>query len=180
MAQVNQMQIELVSRQNKNSKSLAFGKYYLEVRNKEPLSTRGLIDHIMSHGLGFTRPVIEACLTQISQCLVELLVQGQPVKLDGFGTFKLNAFGRGATEAQVIDEENAYNVMEYIKGLKLVVIPEGCEEDNLTSRANLHKVSINYTGIVESVEIGETAKGNARKATAFTPLKIWTDAHPRQ
>jgi hypothetical protein len=43
MAQVNQSPIEVVLRKNKNSKSLAFGKYYLESRAAKVLSTRGLL-----------------------------------------------------------------------------------------------------------------------------------------
>ena len=48
----NQIAIKVGLKQNRNTKSAAYGKYYAEVQNNETLSTRGLLEHIMSHGLG--------------------------------------------------------------------------------------------------------------------------------
>lgn len=46
----NKIAIPLLWKQNINEKSLAFGKYYLEVQQRETLSTRGLLEHIMGYG----------------------------------------------------------------------------------------------------------------------------------
>ena len=74
-------------RQNKNSYTSAYGKYYAEVDTKEPLNLKGFAKHISDHGKLVTFDLAQLVLVNIVSCLKELITQGQPVKLDGFGTF---------------------------------------------------------------------------------------------
>ena len=168
MAQLNQIPIKVGFRKNTNSKSLAFGKWYVEVLNNEAISTRALLDHIMSHGLGIPRSIVQAVLTQVAECLTELMLQGQPVKLDGFGTFKFSASSRGATTLT-----SGMNPRDYLKGLGLVVIPDNTELDKLTSKSNLSKAALQTEGVIESVECGTTAGGNQKYATRVTPIDVY-------
>ncbi len=168
MAQLNQIPIKVGYRKNTNSKSLAFGKWYVEVLNSDPISTRALLDHIMSHGLGIPRSIVQAVLTQVAECLTELMLQGQPVKLDGFGTFKFSATSRGVTQLT-----SGMNPRDDLKGLGLVVIPDNTELDKLTSKANLERAAISCQGVIESVDAGQTATGQPKKATRVTPIDVY-------
>ena len=71
----------------------------------------------MSHGLGFPRSIVQGVLTQLSECLTELLLQGQPVKLDGFGTFKLTADTVEGGIAPAVAEASGFNPVDYLDGL---------------------------------------------------------------
>ena len=168
MAQVNQSPIEVVLRKNKNSKSLAFGKYYLESRTAKVLSTRGLLEHIMSHGLNIPRSVMQGVLLQLIECLTELVMKGQPVKLDGFGTLKLSAESEGVARPDDFKFNWDNNSRGDLKGLHLLLIPDNTELDKLTSKANLAKANVDLTGVVESVELQD-----GKKTTAFTDLDVF-------
>ena len=76
---VNQIPISVAVRKNTNTKSPAYGKYYPVVLNDKTITTRALLEHIMSHGLGIPRSIVQAVLIQISECLSELLLQGHSV-----------------------------------------------------------------------------------------------------
>ena len=74
-------------RKNKNSKSLAFGKYYPEVDTKPTLTLKGFAQHLVDHGSIYGVDIVEGVLKKITQCLPELLSQGVPVQLEPLGTF---------------------------------------------------------------------------------------------
>lgn len=174
----NQIQIRIGMRQNKNTKSAAYGKYYPEVIHPEALSTRGLLDHIMSHGLGYPRAIVQGVLTQLAECLTELIIQGQPVKLDGFGTFKLNVISDGTgIPATLADMHQALDARSMIQGLKLVVIPDNSELDKLTSTANLEKASLTIDSVVES-KTRTNSKGNTEQYKSIVDLETWRQDHP--
>ena len=175
MAQRNQIAIKVALRQNRNTKSAAYGKYYAEVQNNETLSTRGLLEHIMSHGLGYPRSIVQGVLAQLAECLTELILQGQPVKLDGFGTFKLEvktAEGVGGwTASEVVP---GMDLRSKIAGLRLVVIPDGTELDKLTSTANLERASLENLGVMTWLPSGKVdSEGNELTTKAYMPLSTF-------
>lgn len=173
---VNDVQIRLAFKKNNNAESTAYGKYYAEVINAEPLSTAGLCEHIMSHGLGVPKSIVLAVLNQVSECLVELILTGQPVKLDGFGTFKLMARARrkaltaGGIKGGVANPSVVTNAREVVEGLKLTVIPDNAQFVKLTSRENMAKASMTLAGVYA----GSSNKGE------LTPMDVWRKLHPVQ
>ena len=171
----NQIAIKIAMRKDESVKSPGYGHYYPEVVNDETLSTRGLMEHIESHGLNIPRSIITACLTQLAQCLTELLVQGQPVKLDGFGTFKLEA--HVAKDQAPTTLENGVDLNSVVDGLKLVVIPDNTELDKLTSKANKAKASMELAGVIVREPNGKQDKqGNALMASVVKPLNVYLAA----
>ena len=86
-------------RQNTNDDSTAFGKYFAEVDAKEPLNLKGLAKHMMEHGKISSEEMCNLVLGEMVKCLVHLLREGQPVKLDGFGTFSPSVDGQGLGRA---------------------------------------------------------------------------------
>ena len=82
-------------RQNRNDDSAAFGKYFVEADAKEPLNLKGLAKHMAEHNKVSTYEMTVLVLGEMVKCMVHLLKEGQPVKLDGFGTFSVSIDAQG-------------------------------------------------------------------------------------
>ncbi len=134
-----QYNLRQLNNENNNAHLLWFPK---AVR-RSTLNLRGLSDHISEHGSLYTRDVVQGVLTKFTTCLVELIEQGVAVKLDGFGTFAATLEAKGA-ETPV-----GYNINEYLKGVHIRFCPEGCEDDNITSREMKNKVSLKQNMIFD-------------------------------
>ena len=148
MATINNRQVFVDLRQNNNEKSDQFGKLYPSIRRLKTLSLRGLAKHISDHGSVFTRPTIEGVLAQLCECIPELLSQGQPVKLDGLGTFYVNCEAKpGGLDD--IEAAKATSPAAVIEGVHIRFTPEGEELDRITSRAFMEKVSFSWGNLVE-------------------------------
>ena len=74
-------------RQNKNESSTYFGKWYPEVDTKQPLDLKGFCAHMTEHGKLADYQMVVLVVQQVVECMKELTLQGQPVKLEGLGTF---------------------------------------------------------------------------------------------
>lgn len=74
-------------RKNENSSSAAYGKYYPKAVEKETISLRGLCQHMAEHNSLYGRDVIEGVLTKMVSCMIHLIAEGNPIKLDGLGIF---------------------------------------------------------------------------------------------
>ncbi len=125
-----QYNLRQLNNENNNAHLLWFPK---AVR-RSTLSLRGLSDHISDHGSIYTRDVVLGVLSKFTSCLTELVAQGVAVKLDGLGTFYPTLEAKGA-ETPV-----GYNIEEYLKGVHIRFQPEGCDDDNITSREMKKKV----------------------------------------
>ena len=84
---VKSPQFEINIRKNDNALSEAYGKYYPKAVEKQTISLRGLCNHMAEHNSIYGRDIIQGVLMKMSGCIVELLSQGNPVKIDGLGTF---------------------------------------------------------------------------------------------
>ena len=74
-------------KQNQNSYSAAFGKWYAQIKNLETLNTRKLANHISEHGSIYTPDVVYGVLEKFRSCLLEMLLNSKKVKIEGLGTF---------------------------------------------------------------------------------------------
>ena len=115
-------------KQNKNSKSLAFGKWYGRVKALETLNTRKLAQHIAEHGSLYTSDVVFGVLEKFRSCLVEMLLNSKKVKIDGLGTFYTTVESSGAVSKE------KYSVTTDVKALHIRFLPE-----NISSREFLKK-----------------------------------------
>ena len=134
-----QYNLKQLNNEHNNAHLLWFPK----VVRRSTLSLRGLSDHISDHGSIYTRDVVQGVLTKFTTCLTELIAQGVAVKLDGLGTFYPTLEAKGA-ESPV-----GYNVMDYLKGVHIRFTPEGCEDDNITSRVMKQKVQMSQNMIFD-------------------------------
>ena len=154
-------------RQNKNDESTAYGKYFAEVDSKEPLNLKGLAKHMTEHGKISSEEMCELVLGEMVKCMVHLLREGQPVKLDGFGTFSPSVDGQKLGKANLA-EAVAGGADAIINGIRLNFTPENTKGEELTSRALKKECVFEWGYLVES-EV-RTVGGKEKRFQKKTPL----------
>jgi nucleoid DNA-binding protein len=154
-------------RQNTNDESTAFGKWFAEVDAKEPLNLKGFAKHMTSHGKIADYQMCVLVLGQVVDCMTELLSQGQPVKLDGLGTFYPSV---DAQKQGQIDVETAVakGCDALINGIKINFSPENSKGEKLTSRAFKEQCIFEFGYVVESVK--RTVGGKEKRFQNKTPI----------
>ena len=154
-------------RQNKNDESTAYGKYFAEVDSKEPLNLKGLAKHMSEHGKISSEEMCNLVLGEMVKCMVHLLREGQPVKLDGFGTFSPSVDGQKLGKAN-LSEAVAGGADAMINGIRLNFTPENTKGEELTSRALKKECVFEWGYLVES-EV-RTVGGKQKRFQKKTPL----------
>ena len=154
-------------RQNTNDDSSAFGKYFAEVDSKEPLNLKGFAKHMTGHGKIADYQMCVLVLGQVVDCMTELLSQGQPVKLDGLGTFSPSVDGQKLGKND-IESAIAAGADGMINGIKINFTPENTKGEKLTSRAFKEQCVFEFGYLVES-EV-RTVNGKQRRVQKKTPL----------
>ena len=141
-------------KQNKNSFSVAFGKWYAQIKNLETLNTRKLAQHISEHGSIYTPDVVYGVLEKFRSCLIEMLLNSKKVKIEGLGTFycTLENQKNGALKKE------DFNVNKHLKALHIRFLPEQTTEENISSRQFLKQAEfINIDSLLKKEE--ETENG---------------------
>ena len=177
--QVKNPQFEINIRQNDNSYSQAYGKYYPKAVEKKTISLRGLCNHMAGHNCIYGRDVIEGVLTKMSSCITELLSQGNPVKIDGLGTFvpTVESVKEGISEADLL--AGKWNASTYIKAIHIRFRPEGSGDDDITSRNFKNQCALTTVGVEEKVDITPEESDPRKKKyiKRITPLDHWIEEH---
>lgn len=107
-------------------------KAYAKAQVSEVLSFRNFTKHIAEHG-GYTRGKVKGVISDMCQCLVEMLLEGKKVQLDELGDFWVSLSCEGAESCESFTS-NA------IKGLKIVFTP-GVDFENLINKAEFTPVA---------------------------------------
>ena len=154
-------------RQNTNDTTSAYGKYFAEVDSKEPLNLKGFAKHMTGHGKIADYQMCVLVLGQVVDCMSELLAQGQPVKLDGLGTFSPSVDGQklGKNSLEKAVEAGADAM---INGIKINFTPENMKGEKLTSRAFKEQCVFEFGYLVES-EV-RIVGGKERRVQKKTPI----------
>ena len=103
-----------VLKQNKNSKSLAFGKWYAYPVIEETVNLDGLSEHMSNHNTPYSKGAIKGVLTDMVNCIKELLLEGKNVKIADLAIFSLGIKNNGGAAS-----EDTFSVSKNIKGVKL-------------------------------------------------------------
>ena len=154
-------------RQNKNDDSTAYGKFFAEVDTKEPLNLKGFAKHMTGHGKIADYQMCVLVLGQVVECMSELLAQGQPVKLDGLGTFSPSVDGQKQGKNSLAKAVEA-GPDAMINGIKIKFTPENTKGEKLTSRAFKDQCVFEFGYVVES-EI-RTVDGKQKRVQKKTPI----------
>lgn len=168
-------QFEINLRQNDNTYTSAYGKYYPKAKEKQTISLRGLIDHMAEHNSIYGRDVTEGVLTKMQGCIVELLSEGNPVKIDGLGTFvpKVQATKNGISKADIL--AGKWNASNYIKGIHIRFRPEGSGDEDITSRRFKEQCALSTYGVEEKIVVSGagTESDPYVYGKRVTPLADW-------
>lgn len=112
--------------------STAAPKAYAKAQVKEVMSFRSFIQHIADHG-GYTRGKVKGVLSDMCECLVEMLLEGKKVQLDELGDFWISLSCDGAESCEKFTADN-------IKAVNIVFTP-GVDFENLIGKAEFSPVA---------------------------------------
>ena len=172
---VKNPQFEINLRKNTNTNNPGYGKYYPKAKEKKTISQEGLINHMVNHNSIYGEDLTRGVIIKLSGCLIELLSQGNPVKIDGLGTFvpKVESTKEGITKAALL--EGKWNANTYVKAVHIRFRPEGVADDNITSRSFKEQCALATYGVEEKVDITpeETDPSKKKYIKKVTPLDDW-------
>ncbi len=156
-------------RQNKIEGSSAYGKYYPEVDTQKTLSLRGFAKHMTDHGSIYGRSIVEGVLTQITECLPELVAQGVPVQLGNLGTFYPTAEVMPKTGAVAnIAAMDGLNPNDIVKAIHIRFLPDATKLDNLCGPQFKDRCTLELRNIVDTIEV--TVNGKKKKVQTLKPI----------
>ena len=155
-------------RQNKNSNTSAYGKYYPEVDQQKTLSLRGFAKHLTDHGSRWGRDEVEGVLMKITECLPELVAQGVPVQLGNLGTFYPTAEVAKDGGVRDIPDMDGLNPNDIVKAIHIRFLPDATKLDNLCGPQFKDRCTLELRNIVDTVEV--TINGKKKKVQTLKPI----------
>ena len=161
-------------RRNQNKYNAAYGKYYAEADSKEPLNLKGFAKHISEHGKLVDYPMAVLVLQNIVSCLKEMITQGQPVKLDGFGTFTPTIETDGEKVVDSVEGSLNVGIDNLIAGVHLRFTPENSKGEELTSRALKKECTFKAAYVISSKS--KTIDGKKRTYQEKIPISSFAVA----
>jgi len=161
-------------RKNNNRFNKGYGKYYAETDTKEPLNLKGFARHISEHGKIVDYPMAVLVLQNIVSCLKEMVIQGQPVKLDGFGTFSPTIESDGEKAVNSVEAALDGGIENLVAGVHLRFLPENAKGEQLTSRALKQECTFRAAYVVESKK--KTINGKERTYQEKIPISSYAVA----
>ena len=106
--------VRYILNQIKITSSRSFGKWFAKNVVEETVDLDALAEHISNHNSPFSKGVIKGLLTDMIQCIKELLLEGKNVKIDDLAIFSL-----GIKNKLMADKEEDFTVAKNIEGVKL-------------------------------------------------------------
>ena len=107
--------IRYVLRQNSNELSKVYGKYFAYPVIEETVNLDGLAGHMSSHNSPFSKGVIKGLLTDMVNCIKELLLEGKNVKIDDLAIFSIGI----KNQKGGADSEEDFSVAKNVQSVKL-------------------------------------------------------------
>ena len=145
--------IKYILKQNKNKKSLAFGKWYAFPVVEETMDLAELAKHMEEHNTGFTEAMCLGMMTAMVKCIKEQLLAGKNVKIDNLAIFSV-----GIRNKEGAKTEAEFTAANNIAGVKLRARATGTLSNaNLNSSASVKKASI--VSSASTSEGGNTPSG---------------------
>ena len=106
--------IRYILRKIKNDQSPVFNRWFAYPVVEETVNLSNLAKHMASHNTPFSAGVIKGLLTDMINCIKELLLEGKNVKIDDLAIFSLGIKNRkGGAES-----EDEFTVTQNIEGVK--------------------------------------------------------------
>lgn len=108
-------------------------KAYAKNQVREIWDLNKFCKHIASHNAGYSRGMVKAILSDMCDCIVEQLLNGNKIKLGEFGVFCITINCEGAESLEKFSEEN-------IKSVNIKFNP-GVDFENLVDKAEFKLVA---------------------------------------
>ncbi len=108
-------------------------KAYAKNQVREVWDLNKFCKHIASHNSGYSRGMVKAVLSDMCDCLVEQLLNGNKIKLGELGVFSISISSEGAESLEKFTEEN-------IKAVNINFNP-GENFENIRSQAEFKLVA---------------------------------------
>lgn len=144
--------VRYILQQIKITSSKAYGKWYAKNVVEETINLDGLSEHMSHHNSPYSKGVIKGLLTDMIQCIKELLLQGMNVKIDDLAIFSLGIKNKLAA---VTEEE--FTVSKNIEGVKLKARATGeLMSKSLNLDATLKKATFINGKITPATNSGES------------------------
>ena len=129
--------IKYVLKQNNNSASAAFGKWYAYPVVEETMDLEDLAHHMEEHNTGFSEAMCVGVMKAMVKCIKEQLLAGKNVKIDNLAIFSCGIKNR---EGAISPED--FTVANNISGVKLRARATGTLSNaNLNLAASIKKAS---------------------------------------
>lgn len=82
-------------------------KAYAKNQVREIWDLNKFCKHIASHNAGYSRGMVKAILSDMCDCIVEQLLNGNKIKLGEFGVFSISINCEGAESLEKFTEETS-------------------------------------------------------------------------
>lgn len=124
-------------------------KAYAKAQISEIMPFGKFVKHIADHNGVFTRGTVKGVISDMCECLVEMLLEGKKVQLAELGNFWISLSSESAESLKKFTEGNITNVN--------IVFTPGEDFENLRSRATFNPVSsrIAQTATLKAEKSGE-------------------------
>lgn len=147
--------IKYVLKQNNNSASAAFGKWYAYPVVEETMNLEALARHMEEHNTGFSEAMCVGVMKAMVKCIKEQLLAGKNVKIDNLAIFSCGIKNR---EGAINPDE--FTVANNISGVKLRARATGTLSNaNLNLAASIKKANT-VLGKGNGSDGGNTNGGN--------------------
>ena len=130
--------MEYYLQQETNPLSKVVGRWFAHAKRKGTLTTRGLAQHMIDHGLVGNRADVEAMITKLSECIPELVAQGYGVKLDALGIF----YPTIANEKGGAEKPEDFNPAQHVHGIRFRFNADSTKLDSKTAQDFMKRVSL--------------------------------------
>ena len=130
---------------NKRQGDKNYGKIYCRAENADPIGIDQLAQHMAEHDTPFSAGTIRGILTDMVRCIRELMLLGQPVKLDNLAIFKASIQSKPANDVESFDLDS------HVKAIKLTAVATG----KLTRKQLGDSATLGYTSLAQRIKKGE-------------------------
>ena len=156
--------VRYILQQIKITSSKAYGKWYAKNVVEETIDLDGLSEHMSHHNSPYSKGVIKGLLTDMIQCIKELLLQGMNVKIDDLAIFSLGIKNKLAAAT-----EEDFTVSKNIEGVKLKARATGeLMSKSLNLDATLKKATF-INGKITPATSGESDNPSASNSSSTGP-----------
>ena len=137
---------------DKRQGNVNYGKIYARAKNAQPIGIDKLAEHMASHGTVFSPGVINGLLVDMVKCIKELVLMGQPVKLDNLCIIS------GQVTSTPADDVESFDITENIKSTRMRFTPTGESSPKEVTKDAL----LRYTSLAEKIRKGEITLSNKK------------------